>query len=334
MINSKIFNTLILVLTFLIGKGQPEGKPDIRKVYDNLDLVGGSMLTNAYYFFTPDIRGLIPFDQNQMELIKRNNIRKIEALIYPRPPNHKTFYFFNAQGQLIKEETGISGENGFIEVEEEVHYRYCSQGRITGKRRTSKDGRSVDTLAYDTQGRLIFYDSFYEYYSNGNFVRDTIYHLRFIEYGENYVKLVDTRVGQTDLDCYYYFDRTNQVFKHFDLKGKSDSLVRFNIDSNNTEKLQFWYKGYNNKSYCLGQEVYYKNGQIIAAEVWETLRRYPQSEKFEFVYDSKNRLIRIGGESFNPRRVFIIYDDDGLVIEQIRRHDSQIWHKKFKYYRY
>ena len=64
MINSKIFNTLILVLTFLIGKGQPEGKPDIRKVYDNLDLVGGSMLTNAYYFSTPDISGLIPFDQS------------------------------------------------------------------------------------------------------------------------------------------------------------------------------------------------------------------------------------------------------------------------------
>jgi hypothetical protein len=268
--------------------------------------------SNPYSFYAPDLSRLLPFSEEDLKLFRKEKVKRIDT----EAEGYYGNFYFNEQGQLIKERTYVMNKKKRLYTDSTT-YRYDEQGRlmsIFSKGETD----SYDSLAYDNKGRVIYYLSYQIYTEKkGDAAKDIFYELKLEnKQGDlyNLVNIADT-VGKT----VYVTNKENEVIKCVNqiFKGnpatRVDSVARVGLSGKEYTLKYFWKE---DKPYQLGQEIHYHNGKVKSQRQYDVSNTTVLTRDLEYLYSEEGSLLQVSDKRNNSKTVFC-YSPNGLLTEEI-----------------
>ncbi len=298
-------------------------------LFGSVLLIGQGFQMNEV-ILEPDIKSLVPFSADQLDRIKQNNVRRVEEVRYFQRDTLTTTYFFNEAGQLVRESDAYT----------EVIYKYNLKGKLILKKRTSECLLSHDSLIYDSQGRLIFYDSYETYIDCGhpdNYSElNTNFELRLLANHGNHV-LID--IQDSNYPIYYELNSENQTILRIQ-PDQRDSISKEFSDSTNWQEI-FWQKsanppyGYMDEwklKYRIIQTRTYKDSLLTEFNMVNSSDRNDTLRQEKYYYNKLGQPIHLkilSSNVFYNKEIFIEYDTRHMVSAIIERRDDKALAKEY-----
>jgi hypothetical protein len=275
--------------------------------------------TNPYSFAVPDFNNLLPFSTKELELFKKEGIKRIET------NEGSLTYFFDDFGKLIRHE--ISNEEKKKRVVYEIcKYKYNNEGMVTLIHAINKDEIRYDSLSYDNKGRVSNYFSYINYLTGKKEGRG-------VSVQNNYKLVLSTNeeviLADTNASEILTLNNQNEVLKR---KGKywTDSITVELID-NNVKIKKYWVKTGNHLYYIIGQEMKYESNLLQHTKIFEVYQNCLAYTTF-YYYDKNQQLILSETKGRGLDLNIISYSANGLKEYDIFINRQETRQTQFKYH--
>lgn len=280
-----------------------------------------SLITNAYRIYEPDFKELIPFTQDQLEILKTQEIRTVEEIWQPKAKeSSKVISYFNEKGLLTKQLTfNIDGKA--LTLIDSVIYRYDFEDRLILKQMNGEVFSSFDSISYDPESRITFYDSYSYNKYKGTVILDTNFVLRLKSLKKDTIILVEK--SEPDYPIEYLFK--NEELLKIESPFGMDSIVISYMDSIYWKKT-YWFNNHINKNFQVGMIKLYKNNLLLKDSVMGMYNN--QVGVINYHYNEQEQLMRTEGL---VNETFIVYDRRGLISSKIVNHGGELYLTEFKY---
>ncbi|MGQ3013389.1 MAG: hypothetical protein ACT6QS_06765 [Flavobacteriales bacterium] len=249
-----------------------------------------------------------------------------------------TEHLLNKAGQIIKTyRVYPDPKHKKRTLNDSTLFRYNSSGALVAARRWNGHLFVQDSMAYDVQGRLIYYTSELRDLEGRLYPRNErvlIHRLRLLSSSDSGTVLLDS--NRYDADTEYSFDNRNRNVKI--RSGNALDSVSVHT-SGNTCTYIYWHNeaGRDNKMHK-GKEEMYENGLLVQENTYTVspAGTSPFCEK-HYVYDpQQQRLIAVEAFSYyqcSPP-LFYTYNSDGWVSIETRVLNREARLSSYRYYKH
>lgn len=288
-------------------------------------LVSASAPSSPYHLFEPELNDLIPFSTSEMQAMHELGITRVEVQY---SNDLKTVYLIDDQGRLFKQED-IYIKKGRATSTEECIYQYNASGKLISRRCTNPIDVFLDTIAYDSNDRVIYYLSQRTTKKGSKKWRGTHVEqeLRYYASDQGHTTLLDS----TEFNHRYItFNNENEVIR-IESEGRSDS-ISVELDTSGVTRKKYWYR-IDHPEYRLGKEIVRRNGQPLSERIWNMIgdgRAVAYITNYH--YDDDHLLYKTDSASEYQQKDLYTYYDNGMKMEHITIHIDRVVVRRFRYW--
>lgn len=286
-----------------------------------------------YSFFSPEFEKLIPFSKGQLDIIKKEGIKKVIKIHNPGSDTlEQTVFYFNENGNLIKQNT--FAEFGQLKEEyESIEYAYDENSNLILKRMHSKCFSSYDSIAYNNNGLVVYYESYDDYnpcHPDDKFEREWNFKLVLNKTNNTLVDKIDP-----EYPIEFNLNKENKVVTVEYLERKDS--VSVSILDNGFYNVIFWtssqhppygFMGDWDTNYRIGNIKLYKGNNILSDCLISQTNQSDTIDTKTFFYNDSGKLQRMSSKN---SQVFYTYDKRGLVKSKIDRIYQSVRLIEYKY---
>ncbi len=269
---------------------------------------GAKSPSNPYFLRAPDFDALLPFDAGMRSALRSKGVTRVIEI---HQNGTETTYSLNDKGQVIKEETTWI-ERGRRKVSQSCVYRYTGSGQLTSVKRSDVDDVFLDTISYDSLGRVVKYLSMMTTL-RGKYKGETIWwDLTLSSPHPTHVVLKDSSEHRV---CLITLNNGNEVIRIDD--GQKTDSISVDIDSLGRTHQSYWYRS-DTSSYRLGKKVTSEGERRTSETLWDMIWGGQQVVyRTNYYYDHTQLLYKKENEVRYQEKELFTYYDFGLPMEHV-----------------
>lgn len=280
--------------------------------------------SNPYHLYGLDINALIPFSALELNSIRDQGVVRIEE---QHSADHKTIYFFDATGRLVKEENH-QYKNGRVKSSSACLFHYNSSGKLLSRKCVTPYDVYLDSLAYDANDRITFYIA----------SRTTLKgpkRWRGLHIDQEFQRVSEANGISILADSSAYgvrhitFNPENEVVR-IDSEQRTDSIST-EIDSIGLMMKKYWYRS-EHPEFRLGRSIVIKDGRPLYQTVWDMIGDGRSLVyKTNFHYDENGLLYKKENDIRYQQKDLYTYYENGLMMEHVTIHIDRVVVRRFRY---
>lgn len=283
--------------------------------------------TKPYYFSAPDIKGLLPFSDAELQAFKN---RKIVSVTETGEAAHGgpfiTKHYLNSDGRL--ERTTENWKERKKAMTYETVYAYDNAGHLVSVRLKGINQEMRDSIAYDSNGRVVYYYS--SIFEKGKRKKDDYRRIcsdaKLIRTeGDNYV-LRDN--ADTNYVCHYWMDKNNNVVKVQRYDG-IDTVMFITEGDRLTEKRCF--KNKEDSVFRHGETFVYEKNLLQSQTRYDMLYEDVAVSKLNYYYDEEGHLVKTDYTNKYGPKCFYTYGYTGLRLEVVNLQSDGVHLTRIEY---
>lgn len=280
---------------------------------------------SPYYMPGPDLASLLPFTPAESQAFKKARVDRVERTL---DMIYTTTFLLNEDGRVIKS-VETSTENRKTTEGSTCEYRYNTAGQLILRTQSDRYNIFLDTIAYDANGRVVFYRSTMSEVKGKRPARlvMTNWDLRLASSSHAGNVLQATTPDDTTL---YTFNITNEVI-WVSAYGRTDSVTTEADASGNTIR-RFWYRN-DTAEARIGREEVRHIDRLLSEAQWDMVwGGSTLIDKVNYRYDDAGLLLRKERDNAHQPCEFFTYYDNGFVMNHVTLSIQDVRVERYRYW--